>query len=129
MRISDWSSDVCSSDLDLVVGHDAAPPRQFDPVFHHAAPVEHDALGLCRAARGIEDEGRVVNARPGDRCGEIVRGYVAAAGQEIGRSEEHTSELQSLMRTSYAVFCLKNKTQPTKLHTTTHNTRQICISY
>src|SRR3546814_14807011 len=35
-------------------------------------------------SRGIEDEGRVVTARPGDRCGEIVRGYVAAAGKEIG---------------------------------------------
>src|SRR3546814_13914662 len=76
------------SEPDLVVGHDAAPPRQFDPVFHHAAPVEHDALGLCRAARGIEDEGRVVTARPGDRCGEIVRGYVAAAGKEIGPNSE-----------------------------------------
>src|SRR3546814_10849061 len=42
------------------------------------------------------------------------------------RSEEHTSELQSLMRISYAVFCLKKKTnQTTKCHTQTHNTYSI----
>src|SRR3546814_2313160 len=39
------------------------------------------------------------------------------------RSEEHTSELQSLMRISYAVFCLKKKTQPLQSHDTTNHTR------
>src|SRR3546814_10882463 len=43
--------------------------------------------------------------------GRFVAIHVSYGGGEVGRSEEHTSELQSLMRISYAVFCLKKKTQ------------------
>src|SRR3546814_7043045 len=98
MRISDWSSDVCSSVLGRRRGgddRDAAP----DPQRRRAVP--------RRAARF--------------RC----RGACAAQG----RSEEHTSELQSLMRISYAVFCLKKKTpkQSHMLHNDTifNETKQI----
>src|SRR3546814_5376983 len=91
MRISDWSSDVCSSDLH-VVNHRCA---------------ENDATGLQaqqahagQHARGDADAGR------DHRRTEKQRLDLAVA-----RSEEHTSELQSLMRISYAVFCLKKKTQ------------------
>src|SRR3546814_2948490 len=104
MRISDWSSDVCSSDLpedrgDPVRGRDCdqigggrrrqhagapARPGRADPRCRHPAP------GAGRELRG--------GAEPG------VDGAAVARG---ARSEEHTSELQSLMRISYAVFCLK----------------------
>src|SRR3546814_5403831 len=99
MRISDWSSDVCSSDLQ---GEDLA-----------AADVQVDRLERLEA-RGVglaecldRDDG--LHAGSGD----VRRGWVPASGCTAygQRSEEHTSELQSLMRISYAVFCLQKKTQ------------------
>src|SRR3546814_10603462 len=83
MRISDWSSDVCSSDLLLHLRHPAVA-MQGDV-----------AAGLARGRRPL-----------GQRAAERLHGQIV--GQQ--RSEEHTSELQSLMRISYAVFCLKKKT-------------------
>src|SRR3546814_3609173 len=118
MRISDWSSDVCSSDL-----YDADYPRALsalnanfpalDPYFdfcvidtppswswinfaallvcnHLIVPVELGPFGPA-ATKQVSDSIQTVNQR------------------RKTRSEEHTSELQSLMRTSYAVFCLKKK--------------------
>src|SRR3546814_6982691 len=91
MRISDWSSDVCSSDL-LARGRDHQADRTGD---------------LRNAGRGDDEVGL---RHPGrhDRKERRRRREVAIAGIGI-RSEEHTSELQSLMRISYAVFCLKKK--------------------
>src|SRR3546814_2178120 len=99
MRISDWSSDVCSSDLHALIGFvEICVETESEIVRTEAArsgeiagiPAGRPLIGaLARAAR---------NARP-----PAVRG---SAGL---RSEEHTSELQSLMRISYAVFCLKKK--------------------
>src|SRR3546814_4995389 len=65
----------------------------------------HDALGSVghRAAGGGDEHESVVSAGPGEVDG------TAGGGGSGGRSEEHTSELQSLMRISYAVFCLKKK--------------------
>src|SRR3546814_10656206 len=105
MRISDWSSDVCSSDLGVqgFVREQAARrrlslgPRQCDREF-----LGHDAQAL-RPSRLPADEHRPRRQR--HPCG---RGGKAAQGR-ISRSEEHTSELQSLMRISYALFCLKKK--------------------
>src|SRR3546814_1300792 len=57
-----------------------------------------------------------VHNRPG-----IAAGKLAGRAGALYRSEEHTSELQSLMRISYAVFCLKNKNTPTKQHSNTHS--------
>src|SRR3546814_2082193 len=120
MRISDWSSDVCSSDL----WHDRPGPcglvhtvrllrEQFRPGFSRLA------AGDMREHRGVE----VCGDRCGDRA-EIGRGLLEPPVEETEyptlpqrhglirpRSEEHTSELQSLMRRSYAVFCLKKKTR------------------
>src|SRR3546814_8597403 len=145
MRISDWSSDVCSSDLivDLLhrqrdveadveaarfrgaaVGrlHDAGPAAGAD---HEAAVVLGQALRpLGKAARQLA--GGLVVARHleialGDDevgvflLGALLLGHRQAALRLVARpdarrrSEEHTSELQSLMRISYAVFCLKKK--------------------
>src|SRR3546814_2564934 len=117
MRISDWSSDVCSSDLGRI------PPED-----HHATGrVQSSADG------GVGQSDR---SWPGRKQGTgrkhhlVVRcprecqvfhvcaclspavypgGRSVVSGKLATRSEEHTSELQSLMRISYAVFCLKNK--------------------
>src|SRR3546814_5831425 len=107
MRISDWSSDVCSSDLaGRRIGLRVVEQRQ--PVFL-----------LRLAGQGQMADGPRVDfflaIEIADARHEIAERENAAdikIGQPEGlRSEEHTSELQSLMRISYAVFCLKNKKQ------------------
>src|SRR3546814_4153977 len=104
MRISDWSSDVCSSDLDrfleLLLAADAQAPRPGG-----MAGVQRDDRADADGRR--HPDGR--RAGPGavqQFRGGVVRG---GDGRPDDRSEEHTSELQSLMRISYAVFCLKKK--------------------
>src|SRR3546814_3403530 len=118
MRISDWSSDVCSSDLigeflaldDTEAGH--AVRGHFVGFGQRQRKVAHAAEQIARGAfaRDIGGEGRRIELMLGDQHprGEAVR---RVAGQDRDRSEEHTSELQSLMRISYAVFCLKKKTR------------------
>src|SRR3546814_1051916 len=112
MRISDWSSDVCSSDLD-----DAAHSRRDDEV---------DRVPQLARQLGGERRGEAAGAVAvhQDACALQVIFAVTARGEEempvqqgVGgteRSEEHTSELQSLMRISYAVFCLKKKRMQTQ---------------
>src|SRR3546814_3687749 len=118
MRISDWSSDVCSSDrvaglhqrLDILretraaiattrvekleadarIGADAAP---------HAFDIRTDFFGQQRQLVHEADAGREHG---------VGRIFGELGGLDV-RSEEHTPELQSLMRISYAVFCLKKK--------------------
>src|SRR3546814_3748520 len=93
MRISDWSSDVCSSDL-----------------------VEIATDGACKGNPGPGGWGAVIRA--GTREKDLSGGAADTTNNrmeltaviEALRSEEHTSELQSLMRISYAVFFLKQKT-------------------
>src|SRR3546814_10245467 len=101
MRISDWSSDVCSSDLRLIGEHHRLDIERVDQ------PVGHLAAGFFnRHRRTVPQEAAAVNGENGlSRCGDVV-GQAMMSGT---RSEEHTSELQSLMRNSYAVFCLKTK--------------------
>src|SRR3546814_8896256 len=95
MRISDWSSDVCSSDLQLSQYHQLRRlPEQPRPVDRTAPGVRYRQLGPQQIAF----------------CLGVMPDIIAPRG----RSEEHTSELQSLMRISYAVFCLtKNKSHKT----------------
>src|SRR3546814_1087854 len=104
MRISDWSSDVCSSDL-------------FWPVM---MPLHIPDAGYSDFSRWSAERrwrGAIVSPRP--PLG--YPGQPAPVRQLKGRwvcpsrSEEHTSELQSLMRISYAVFCLKKKKQQTHI--------------
>src|SRR3546814_10686898 len=111
MRISDWSSDVCSSDLLLPCGGG------------------YEGLAACRLAEVGEGFGPVSNAQPPDKLASLaalsqkrevkspkpltdlartLRQNATEAEQRL-RSEEHTSELQSLMSNSYAVFCLTTK--------------------
>src|SRR3546814_3863419 len=102
MRMSDWSSDVCSSDLHLEdeAGHGliVGPHRR-----------RLGGLRLRSRRMGGERGEQVDDAEFLERRAEIDRRQIAVAV----RSEEHTSELQSLMRISYAVFCLKKKTHIT----------------
>src|SRR3546814_1535632 len=114
MRISDWSSDGCSSDLDD--GDMARAPQQ--------RLGEGDGAGcLRRPVPGDEDVladlGRTAWRRQQHRPAALEEGRLQGAHARAVRSEEHTSELQSLMRISYAVFCLKKKT--TQKHQDTEN--------
>src|SRR3546814_7355629 len=123
MRISDWSSDVCSSDLEphlRLLRSDADPERAL--VRRRSRRAENNRLTKLRESirtgRGSRRAGNIaVIRRPKQPLPGAVHGW--NAGPASGRlavylrSEEHTSELQSLMRISYAVFCL-NKTNKTQ---------------
>src|SRR3546814_3971632 len=119
MRISDWSSDVCSSDLlvtdlELEIADDAGRRRRhferrlvrFD---HQQRRILVDRIAVLHEQ--FDHRHVVVVADIGHRDFLIGHGSVSAheVQGDARRSEEHTSELQSLMRISYAVFCLKKK--------------------
>src|SRR3546814_9839589 len=123
MRISDWSSDVCSSDL---YGHPLKKTAQGLP--RHCGSIaviqgrpegpnfcspERNGAGMeadrrrrrFSALSGKNSPLRLQHVEPG-----FHRGVVVVTGRRTAvarRSEEHTSELQSLMRNSYAIFCCK----------------------
>src|SRR3546814_1055272 len=127
MRISDWSSDVCSSDLPqaafpgiaVVEGGEIRAGREIPAL----RPDQHDAQVVAQAqildslaksvehllVQSIELFGPVEN--------HLQDALIFCPDDRRFRSEEHTSELQSLMRISYAVFCLKKK------RTTTYKNR------
>src|SRR3546814_2703450 len=97
MRISDWSSDVCSSDL----GDGAGRPRR------RAQLRQADCR---RPGPGSDAKQRSGQRLPGDTP--CLKSTISPSTTARRRgSEEHTSELQSLMRISYAVFCLKKKNE------------------
>src|SRR3546814_3205299 len=117
MRISDWSSDVCSSDLEIP----AAEPK---PIPSQTLPLK----GRASKARGTDAMKTTMQTADqlnldwsnNPRWNGVTRSYCADdvvrlrgtvhVEHSLARSEEHTSELQSLMRISYAAFCLqKNK--------------------
>src|SRR3546814_4903515 len=132
MRISDWSSDVCSSDLIIEVDRISRLESQpFETEHHHEiAAIERNHIGrhmagIGKIAPGLRFSGQNPPGRLARRqlgggasharnpCASSPR--PAAANRNCrptsrgSRSEEHTSELQSLMRISYAVFFLKKK--------------------
>src|SRR3546814_2700742 len=97
MRISDWSSDVCSSDLlkeNVIVGR--------------LIPAGTGA-GMNRLRIAATSRDAALRAQQK----KLQEALIAANSAEEERSEEHTSELQSLMRISYAVFCMKKKNSHT----------------
>src|SRR3546814_2558006 len=127
MRISDWSSDVCSSDLgvNLAVSLHAVTKEVRDEI----VPINkkygiEELLAACAAYPGANNARRITfeyvmlkgkNDSDDDarELVRLIRKYRLPAKVNLipfnPRSEEHTSELQSLMRISYAVFCLKKK--------------------
>src|SRR3546814_3182924 len=119
MRISDWSSDVCSSDLLVAIfSIIASVPMLFVVIFasllfqygvqfwfsDNARSMLQNANGL---ARGYYEQNKKEVGDETVTMARDLRDYLSQA--PVSRSEEHTSELQSLMRISYAVFCLKKK--------------------
>src|SRR3546814_10035887 len=112
MRISDWSSDVCSSDL----GYSGVP---FRIAANGALTPDLWRIALNGRVNGVDvktqSPARIIPGADGYRLQPTVITFgkgaatVAGAFGKAVRSEEHTSELQSLMRISYAVFCLKKK--------------------
>src|SRR3546814_5568864 len=133
MRISDWSSDVCSSDLEIGdedrCGLDQprgiavrGAERLVDIIYLGAECREHRVVTLPRQL-GIGARTGIFDRAPDD---DAAWPFVERAARvRDQRSEEHTSELQSLMRTSYAVFCLKKKqthahNRSPERHNTTH---------
>src|SRR3546814_5607563 len=143
MRISDWSSDVCSADLfrHQFFGTARLAYRDGGHAFGHAGHAESPAFTMSHSGRLIDRPGARVNSSRLRNAGTSEKGHamddddlprrqggalaaltrepldpmsvdelddrIAALEAEIARSEEHTSELQSLMRISYASFCLK----------------------
>src|SRR3546814_2438461 len=119
MRISDWSSDVCSSDLAHPLfggtqdecqraGHDEIEDGDRAPDLDRAKVGGHDLLALAgQLADADDDEQRGVfqtdDALVAERRDHAAEGDGADDVEQHLRSEEHTSELQSLMRSSYAV--------------------------
>src|SRR3546814_6387812 len=118
MRISDWSSDVCSSDLaGCIDGHEPGVGIRLDGArCHHLAKVGvggHLPLaGPGASVAGPEQDSVGEWVEAGDAQRERCVGgcdHRSALPDRRSRSEEHTSELQSLMRSSYAVLCLEQK--------------------
>src|SRR3546814_2503607 len=152
MRISDWSSDVCSSDLLIDTapeGYWAAGPHLGACIWRSRDDQESPPLTRWNLSPQVGRRGPVHGAavthpeRPGLRlvrpqgrdhalqhgchgrlaCARRVH-HIQVQAQQDQRSEEHTSELQSLMRNSYAVFCLTKKKNKRK-KTTTSNTNTL----
>src|SRR3546814_8615001 len=118
MRISDWISDVCSSDLlssdsRIVVALSRSERRidlQRGEAFFHAARDAGRPFVVAAAGHRVIAVGtRFAVRRDADGVRVVVTEGLVRLESDPGRSEEHTSELQSLMRISYAVFCLKKK--------------------
>src|SRR3546814_8979396 len=122
MRISDWSSDVCSSDLPAAAhgSHQGSRPRLHpflcaicvDRALAQDQDDDAERQGAAAIARGAREARRSLRMHPLrlllDELPELLveQRQVPRPRDPAPRSEEHTSELQSLMRNSYAVFCL-----------------------
>src|SRR3546814_5808911 len=124
MRISDWSSDVCSSDLarEALLAREW-PVAEIAPFIRLVEAIEHEVEGEAYKLSDLQVRAILdlrlhrLTALGRDEIGNELQGlanniaeYLAILGDRVklyARSEEHTSELQSLMRISYAVFCLK----------------------
>src|SRR3546814_8718434 len=112
MRSSDWISYVCSSDLPycpLLAGRAASSTVMKRSTRSLTCNVDMPARS-CSSSISKTDASSLPETR------------ISASSSD--RSEEHTSELQSLMRISYAVFCLKKKTNTKQMHMSTHDRSQ-----
>src|SRR3546814_4123832 len=112
MRISDWSSDVCSSDLSCILRSTCATAENGGFISTTVGRMAAGSRSLIEAASWqlTAISGNSLESRS-----------ARTSASSLSRSEEHTSELQSLMRISYAVFCLKKKKKQ-------KDARQRCIT-
>src|SRR3546814_9671246 len=109
MRISDWGSDVCASDLSAKLALPAKNPPELPPRQKGAI-----AVARSRPASLSEPWSACATSStdaPLPRASQVAVTARSISPRPVSRSEEHTSELQSLMRISYGVFCLQKKTQ------------------
>src|SRR3546814_4962669 len=108
MRISDWSSDVCSSDLIYEFWPTLSERCVRGEIEFACHPCEPDLLIKLHKVDGkrlyVLIEAKHLSGKSSGPSEDLTAPY-----DQLARSEEHTSELQSLMRISYAVFCLKKK--------------------
>src|SRR3546814_9930899 len=112
MRISDWSSDVCSSDL-LKGFRPVIEGVEVDEVEGANDPADpFPTVKRLLTVAGDFESWDALSANFFDEADGIVTRAISASG----RSDEHTSELQSLMHISSAVFCLTKTTQNTRAH-------------
>src|SRR3546814_6830705 len=113
MRISDWSSDVCSSDLRDANRGARVAARFAEQRFEQLRRAVGDLRLIGEAGGAVDEHAELddaLDARPvATQCLPDLRDEHQRDALRSVRSEEHTSELQSLMRISYAVFCLKKK--------------------
>src|SRR3546814_6476549 len=120
MRISDWSSDVCSSDLAVTIT--SLREQSISSVRVRVTDCPATACGRSPSKVTMDlivlvlPDGRTRMASPGFTVPEPIKPENPRKSRlgRFTRSEEHTSELQSLMRISYAVFCLKKKKKTTQ---------------
>src|SRR3546814_6876774 len=119
MRISDWSSDVCSSDLQQWVQR--GTPFQHRQVQRGGAG-DTPRTQCVGERRRVHAQKEIRQSQEADRRNQYQQAaeHQQDRHDDVDRSEEHTSELQSLMRISYAVFCLTKKKKINTL-TTTNN--------
>src|SRR3546814_1720375 len=117
MRISDWSSDVCSSDLagcrEALFTLGDRPEARYAAAREALAAMGYESTlaYLGAMAKAVLDETGLLPHLNAGLMGDADYAALRPVSASMGlRSEEHTSELQSLMRISYAVFCLKKKT-------------------
>src|SRR3546814_10883331 len=118
MRISDWSSDVCSSDLVADASRKAKELVQWATELQREPCSINELWVSTKCGESDTTSGLASNPTVGnfiDKFDDLGATTCFGETSELTgaeqRSEEHTSELQSLMRNSYAVFCLKKKTQ------------------
>src|SRR3546814_2969781 len=115
MRISDWSSDVCSSDLRYVARRGLLLRSEYEPLTSGGSdrPSDHCRRETMPRSIGEPIRGALQSLLGFDHSATgkaLLTPTILPERDHLGhRSEEHTSELQSLMRNSYAVFCLKKK--------------------
>src|SRR3546814_1632507 len=119
VRISDWSSDVCSSDL---------PPLQVANASKNDEFNYSSSLSSSAAAKPRSSSPPRSTSLSGESPSSSTSMSRSSSPTKSARSEEHTSELQSLMRISYAVFCLKKKTKYIIQQITQHHTYLIFTS-
>src|SRR3546814_4686611 len=135
MRISDWSSDVCSSDLhrrNALAAPEFQPHRiempekradrgQRGGTFKEMTRKQHHDRALAHVEQQCRRRQSLAPGAQDIGGADIARSDLAISAPPMSRSEEHTSELQSLMRISYAVFCLK-QTNHNQTNSTLTNT-------